>query len=123
MKMIGFHENHGISWNSLIFWIPRPFTKPFVFLAQNQGLSGLDPPKPKNTIKTMIFIKITNIPQFSAEFLKILQKHAKNSFWRILVVPWRPHAENLVIPIGILMFLSLPGGPETLQNTKKEKIT
>ena len=91
----------------------------FVFLAQNQGLSGLDPQKPKNTAKTIIFLKFTKISRFSAEFLENLQNDAKITFWRILVVPWPPHAENLVIPIGILRFLSSPGGLETLPNTQK----
>ena len=39
------------------------------------------------------------------------------------MVPWPPHAGNLVIPIGILMFLSSPGGLETLQNTKNGEIS
>ena len=90
----------------------------FVFLAQNQGLSGLDPQKPKNTIKTNKFLNFTEISPFSAEFLENLQNDAKITFWRILVVPWPPHAENLVIPIGILRFLSSPGGLQTLQNPK-----
>ena len=90
----------------------------FVFLAQKQGLSGLDPPKPKKTTKTSIFLELTKISPFSAEFLENLQNDAKITFWRILVVPWPPHAENLVIPIGILRFLSSPGGLETVQNTK-----
>ena len=58
-----------------------------------------------------------------AKSLEILQNDAKFSFWRILVVPWPPHAENLVIPIGILSFLSSPGGLETLQNTKSGEIS
>ena len=33
----------------------------FVFLAQNQGLSGLDPQKPKNTTELIIFLKFTKI--------------------------------------------------------------
>ena len=37
--------------------------------------------------------------------------------------PWPPHADNLVIPIGILRFSSSPGGLETLQNTKNGKIS
>ena len=90
----------------------------FVFLAQIQGLSGLDPQKPKKTTETIIFLKFTKISPFPAEFLENLQNDAKITFWRILVVPWPPHAGNLVIPIGILRFLGLPGGPETLRNTK-----
>ena len=93
----------------------------FVFLAQNQGLSGLDPQKPKNTIKTIIFLNFTEISPFSAEFLEDLQNYAKITFWRILVVPWPPHAGNLVIPVGILRFLSSPGGLQTLQNPKMVK--
>ena len=95
----------------------------FVFLAQNQGLSGLDPQKPKKTTETIIFLKFTKISPFPAEFLENLQNDAKITFWRILVVPWPPHAENLVIPIGILRFLSSPGGLETLQNTKNGEIS
>ena len=95
----------------------------FVFLAQNQGLSGLDPQQPENTIKIIVFLKSTEISPFSAEFLENLQNDAKITFWRILVVPWPPHAENLVIPIGILRFLSSPGGLETLQNTKSGEIS
>ena len=55
--------------------------------------------------------------------MEILQIDAKITFWRILVVPWPPHAENLVIPIGILMFLSIPGGLQTLQKRKNSKIS
>ena len=33
----------------------------FVFLAQNQGLSGLGPQKPKKTTKTIIFFKFTKV--------------------------------------------------------------
>ena len=95
----------------------------FVFLAQNQGLSGLDPQKPENTIKIINFHKFSKISRFSAEFLENLQNDAKITFWRILVVAWPPHAENIVIPIGLLMFLSSPGGLETLQNTKSGEIS
>ena len=93
----------------------------FVFLAQIQGLSGLDPQKPKNTTKTIIFLEFTKIPPFSAEFLENLQNDAKITFWRILVVHWPPHAENLDVPIGILRFLGLLGPPGSLQNGKNEK--
>ena len=93
----------------------------FVFLAQIQGLSGLDPQKPKKPSETNISLKVSKIPPFPAEFLGNLQNDAKITFWRILGVPWPPHAENLDIPIGLLRFLSLPGRPETLQNAKNEK--
>ena len=93
----------------------------FVFLARNQGLSGLDPQKHKNTAKINNFLEITKFSQFSAKLLGNLQNDAKFSFWRILVVPWPPHAENLVIPIGILRFLSSPGGRGTLPNTQKSE--
>ena len=91
----------------------------FVFLAQNQGLSGLEPQKPKKTTKTINSLKFTEISQFSAEFLENQQNDAKITFWRILGVPWLPHAENLDIPIGISRFSNLPGGPQTRQKTKK----
>ena len=47
----------------------------------------------------------------------------KITFWRILVVPWPPHAENLNIPIGISRFLSLPGSHGLHQNSKKLKVS
>ena len=53
----------------------------FVFLAQNQGLSGLDPEKPRNTTETIIFLKFTKHSLFPAEFLEILQNDAKIMFW------------------------------------------
>ena len=95
----------------------------FVFLAQNQGLSGLDPQKTENTIKIIVFLKFTKPSRFSAELLENLQNDAKITFWRILVVPWPPHAENLVIPIGLLRFLSSPGGLQTLQNPQNGEIS
>ena len=100
------------------FLDPGTLHETFVFLAQNQGLSGLDPPKLENPKKSINFTKITGISSFCAEFLKFGQNYANITFWRILVGPWPPHAQNLVIPVGILMFLSSPGGLETLQNTK-----
>ena len=57
----------------------------FVLLAQNQGLSGLDPQEPKNTTKTIIFLEFTKISPFSAEFLENPQNDAKiifGGFWR-----------------------------------------
>ena len=100
------------------FLDPATLHETFVFLAQNQGLSGLDPPKLENPYKSINFTKITEISSFSAEFLNSRQNYAKITFWRILVGPRPPHAENLIIPIGILRFLSSPGGLETLQKPK-----
>ena len=105
------------------FLDPATLHETFVFLAQNQGLSGLDSPKLENPYKTINFTKMSEISPFSAKFMKFHQNHAKITFWRILVGPWPPHAENLVIPIGILRFSSSPGGLETLQNTKNGKIS
>ena len=102
----------------IVFLDSATLHETFVFLAQIQGLSGLDPQKPKKTTETISFLKFSKISQFPAEFLENLQNDAKITFWTILVVHWPPHAENLVIPIGILRFLSSPGGLETLQNTK-----
>ena len=44
----------------------------FVFLAQIQGLSGLDPQKTKNTTIPIIFVRFTKKSPFSAEFLENL---------------------------------------------------
>ena len=56
----------------------------FVFLAQNQGLSGCNPQKPENHENSIIFLKTTNILPFSAKFLKILKNRSKTvsgGFW------------------------------------------
>ena len=68
----------------------------FVFLAQNQGLSGLDPQKPKNTTKTIIFLEFTKTSPFPAEFLQILQKHAKPVFEGFWWFPGRHMLETLL---------------------------
>ena len=62
------------------FLDPATLHETFVFLAQNQGLSGLDPQKPKTTTKTIIFLEPTKIPPFSAEFLEDLQNDVKTIF-------------------------------------------
>ena len=79
--------------------------------------------KHKKHAKINNFPKITKFSPFSAKLLENLQNDAEISFWRILVVPWPPHAENLNIPIGLLRFLTLPGRPETLQKAKKKEKT
>ena len=56
----------------------------FVFLAQNQGLSGLDPQKPKKTAKTIISLQITKFPPFpqnSWKICKMMQKSLFGGFW------------------------------------------
>ena len=48
----------------------------FVFLAQNQGLSGLDPQKPKNTAKSMFSLNLPkphDFPQNSWKFSQNMQ--------------------------------------------------
>ena len=55
----------------------------FVFLPQNQGLSGLDPQKPKNPWETIIVLpmtKIHNFPQNSWNFCKMMPKSAFGGF-------------------------------------------
>ena len=68
----------------------------FVFLAQNQGLSGLDPQKPKNTTKTIIFLEFTKFPPFSAEFLEIPQNDAKSLFGGFWWFPGRHMLKTLL---------------------------
>ena len=56
----------------------------FVFLAQNQGLSGLDPQKPKNTTKTVFPLnppKFHNFPQNSWKICKMMHKSRFEGFW------------------------------------------
>ena len=72
------HGNHVIWRNSLIFWIPRPFTKPYDFRAQNQGLRGLDlrkPKKPQKLLFSMNSPKFHHFPQNSWKILKMMQNH------------------------------------------------
>ena len=49
----------------------------FVFLAQNQGLSGLDPPKHQKHAKITNFSKITKISPFSAKIIGKPEKSPK----------------------------------------------
>ena len=60
----------------------------FVFLAQNQGLSGLDPQKPKKTTKTIkisLFSlnspKFHHFPQNSWKIGKMMPKSPFGGFW------------------------------------------
>ena len=115
IKFIEFHEIH---------WF-RGFRNPSRNLCIPCSKSWSERLRPP---KTCDFIKINDFPKIHQNFNIFRRfpgnsaKTGQNSFWRILVVPWPPHAENLDIPIGILRFLSLPGGPETLPNTKNEEI-
>ena len=66
------------------FLDPATLHETFVFLAQNQGLSGLDPQKPQNPEKTINFLENTKVPSFLAEFHENLQNDPKITFGRIL---------------------------------------
>ena len=68
----------------------------FVFLAQNQGLSGLDPQKPQNTIKIIISLKFTKISSFPAEFLENQQKMQKSLFGGFWWFPGRRMLKTLI---------------------------
>ena len=68
----------------------------FVFLAQNQGLSGLDPQKPKNLETTINFLKITKISEFLADFLGNLQNDAKIIFGGFCRFPGRHMLKTLL---------------------------
>ena len=116
MKIRDFNEIHEISCILWFSWIPQPFTKPFVFLAQNQGLSGLKPQKPRKCWKFIISPKFTKISPFSAEFLDLLQKQRKHSFLEAsgdsLAAPcWKTWYSYRNIEV-----LSLPTPPGSLQN-------
>ena len=52
------------------FLDPATLHETFVFLAQNQGLSGLDPQKTQNSRKPIDFLKFTKLSPFLAEFLE-----------------------------------------------------
>ena len=56
----------------IVFLDSATLHEAFVFLAQIQGLSGLDPQKPKKTTETIIIVKFTKNSQLSAEFLENL---------------------------------------------------
>ena len=71
-KTIKNNGNQEISWKS---WNSMEFTflldsatlhETFVFLAQNQGLSGFKPQKPKNCWNSSIFLKSTKNSPFPA---------------------------------------------------------
>ena len=57
------------------------------------------------------------------EVLVILAEFLENQFLSDLEGSWRPHAENVDIPIGILMFLRCPGPPRSHKNAQIHKIT
>ena len=116
MKIMTFHE---YSWKSMIFWIPRPSTKPLYSLLKIKVWAAWTPQNIKNMQKSQISLKSPKFHHFPQNYWKPCKMMQKNSFWRILAVPWPPHAENLNIPMGLLRFLTLPGRPETLQKAKK----
>ena len=51
----------------------------------------------------------------------ILAEFLENQFLSDLEGSWRPHAENVDIPIGILMVLRCPGPPRSRQNAEMPK--
>ena len=67
-----------------------------------------------NLVKSHYFNEIMLNFGFLAEFLK-------NQFSSDLEGSWRPHAENVDNPIGLLMFLRCPGPPRSHENAKIPK--
>ena len=104
MKMLKFYGKHEVSWNSLISWIPRPFTKPLYSLLKIKVWAAWTPQNIKNIQNSINSSKSQNFHYFPQKSLENLQNDAKISFWRILVVPCPPHPETLNIPIGLSRF-------------------
>ena len=86
-----FHENVEISWNSWNFMKFNEFLdsatlhETFVFLAQNQGLSGLNTQKPKNPENPLISWKSPKFHYFwqnSWKICKMMQKPLFGGFCR-----------------------------------------
>ena len=73
MKMEETLENHEISWNSLIFWIPRPFTKPLYSLLKIKVWAAWTPKNLKTRQKVLFSL---NLPKFH-HFRRIPGKCAK----------------------------------------------
>ena len=76
---------------------------------QNQEISRI----PQNLVKFRYFNENT--------ILMILAEFLKNQFLSDLEGSWRPHAENVDNPIGLLMFLRCPGPPRSHENAKIPK--
>ena len=116
MKIMKIHEFHKFCW------FCDPPRNPMNSLLKIKVWAAWTS-KILKTIKINIFAKFTKNQYFPNNSWKICKMMQKNTFWRILVVPWPPHAENLNIPIGILMFSTIPGGLQTLQKRKIIKIS
>ena len=83
---------------------PEPLDRP------NQGIIRI----PLNLVEFRYFNEIMlNLGDFS----RILE----NQFLSDLEGSWRPHAENVDNPIGLLMFLRCPGPPRSHGNAKIPK--
>ena len=61
MKFMKFHEIHEIPWNSVISWIPRPFTKPLYSLLKIKVWAAWTPQNLKIQKKRLIS---WNAPKF-----------------------------------------------------------
>ena len=70
----------------------------FVFLAQNQGLSGLEAQKPKKTTKPLIPLNspgFHNFPQNSWKICRMMPKSRFGGFWWF---PGRHMLKTLLFP-------------------------
>ena len=68
----------------IVFLDSATLHETFVFLAQIQGLSGLDHQKRKNTIKSLFSLKLPklhNFPENSWKICKKMQKSLFGGFW------------------------------------------
>ena len=110
VNSVKFIQIQEISWHweiSLNSWNfmkipdlldPATLHKTFIFLAQNQGLGGSDPPKPENSWKSINITKLQEFHYFlqiSWNFIKMIQKSHFGGFWW---VPGRHMLETLLFP-------------------------
>ena len=113
-------------------WIPRNYKEfqkisvlhksvtlheTFVFPRPNWWSSPMGLPKPGNYQNSMKFQRISRISWNYVEFWWFQQNSWGNQFLGDLEGSWRPHAENVDIPIGILMVLRCPGPPRSHKNS------
>ena len=94
---------------------PRPFTKRLFFLGQMDGPEPWDHQNleisriPLISVNSSILMELSQIPVILVDFG---ENHSSSD----LEGSWRPHAEKVDIPIGILMFWRCPGPPRSQKN-------
>ena len=86
-------------------------------------MDGPEPWDHQNLEITRIPLNLVKFHYFNEIMLNfgVFSRILENQFLSDLEGSWRPHAENVDNPIGILMFLRCPGPPRSHENAKIPK--